>query len=275
MTLVHFEKYEGLGNDFLVVDEREGDVLDLSAISGICDRHFGVGGDGVLLVKPPRTEGAIATMVVRNSDGTRPEMCGNGLRCVAAFLVGRGVDEAIVVVDTDAGARSCRVLGDQVEVAMGQARVDGPITVEHEGERFLFERVSMGNPHAVMFFDKLPDQSYFHRHGHALATHEAFPEGANVELCALRKEAPGESSADAAAVGIDVLVWERGVGPTLACGSGACAVAVHAAQAGLVPFDQPVAVHLPGGPLVITVSSSLAVTMRGPARFVFRGEVTA
>jgi diaminopimelate epimerase len=267
VTLLPFEKYEGLGNDFLVVDEREGDVLDLSAISGICDRHFGVGGDGVLLVKPPRTEGAVATMVVRNADGTRPEMCGNGLRCVAAFLVGRRVDEAIVVVDTDAGPRSCRVHGEQVEVAMGQARLDGEIAVEHEGTRFVFDRVSMGNPHAVAFFDKLPDQATFHRHGPGLATHAAFPEGANIELCTL--EAPGPDGTPT----IAVLVWERGVGPTLACGSGACAVAVHAAKAGLVPFDIPVTVKLPGGALVITVSRELAVTMRGPARFVFRGEV--
>jgi diaminopimelate epimerase len=268
VTLVHFEKYEGLGNDFLVVDEREGEVLDLPAVSGICDRHFGVGGDGILLVQPPRTEGAVATMVVRNADGTRPEMCGNGLRCVAAFLVGRHVDEAIVVVDTDAGPRSCRVLGDQVEVAMGQARLDGEITVEHDGESFVFDRISMGNPHAVTFFDKLPDQAFFHTHGPDLATHPAFPEGANIELCALQSETDGDAGPT-----IDVLVWERGVGPTLACGSGACAVAVHAAKAGLVPFDVPVTVRLPGGALVITVSPALAVTMRGPARFVFRGEV--
>lgn len=268
MSVVRFEKYEGLGNDFVVVDERgEQPVLDVSALARLCDRHFGIGADGVLEVQPPRTAGADATMVVRNADGSRPEMCGNGLRCVAAHLAraveGRShADERRVVVDTDAGARICLVRGDEVTVDMGRAKPEGPITVETAGRSFSFERVSMGNPHAISFAPFTRDD--FERHGLALATHPAFPEGTNVELCTRRADGS-----------IDVLVWERGVGPTLACGSGACAVAVRACLEGFAAFDVPLPVHLPGGTLHITVGRDLQVQMRGPARRVFVGEVEA
>ncbi len=272
MSVVRFEKYEGLGNDFVVVDERGasgGETLDVSALARLCDRHFGIGADGVLEVRPPTSAHADATMVVRNADGSRPEMCGNGLRCVAAH-VARGVApvgadpaaERRIVVDTDAGPRTCLVRGDDVTVDMGRAVPGGPVTVETGGRTFSFERVSMGNPHAISFAPFT--RADFDRHGFALATHPAFPEGTNVELCARRPDGS-----------IDVLVWERGVGATLACGSGACAVAVRACLDGIAPFDLPLAVHLPGGTLHITVTRDLQVQMRGPAHRVFVGEVEA
>lgn len=273
MTLVKFEKYEGLGNDFVVVDERAGAVLASAAIPRLCDRHFGVGADGVLEVLPPSSADAVATMVVRNADGSRPEMCGNGLRCVAAHLArtmpdrtSAAGDDVRLVVDTDAGPRPCLVRGDDVTVSMGLARLDGPIEIAADPatdrRSFRFERVSMGNPHAVSFAPFETDE--FLRHGLALATHPSFPEGANIELCTRRADGS-----------IDVLVWERGVGPTLACGSGACAVAVVACREELAAFDEPIPVRLPGGTLHITVGRDFSVHMRGPARRVFAGEVDA
>lgn len=261
MTTLRFSKYEGLGNDFVVIEGDEGAVSPADA-ARLCDRHFGVGGDGVLLVAPPVSPGAVARMIVLNADGSRPEMCGNGLRCVAAYLgASRGAASSSFVVDTDAGPRGCEVDAGTgtVTIDMGVAVSAGPIDVHLLGHTVRLARVSMGNPHAITFEDLGHDA--LARFGPGLATHPAFPQGTNVELCRMRDDG-----------GVDVLVWERGVGPTLACGTGACAVAAFAVSSGLAPFERELAVHLPGGPLFITVGRDLSVRMRGPARRVFTGE---
>jgi len=265
MARLAFEKYQGLGNDFLVVDAASDALLEIDRVRWLCDRHFGVGGDGVLIVAPGESPGARAKMVVLNADGSRPEGCGNGLRCVALHLaradaLGRGE----YVIDTDAGPRPARVERDQdqalVTVGMGRGQVVGEHVARFRGREQRFQRISMGNPHAVAF-DTGYDEAALDELGPEVS--KSLPGGANVELAT----SVGE-------LRFDLVVWERGVGRTLACGTGAAATAVAAALAGRAPFGVALEVRLPGGPLEVTVQQdSLEVTIRGPARFVFSGEV--
>jgi diaminopimelate epimerase len=265
LTNLRFTKYEGLGNDFLIVDTTEENLLDAARVAELCDRHFGVGGDGVLLVTPPKSLGARATMVVLNADGSRPEMCGNGLRCVALHLALQDRSLGVsFIIDTDAGPRLVAVestnLLASVSVGMGRGLPDTEFGYGFRGVELKFSRISMGNPHAVSFDSGL-DVRALDELGPALSAQ--FSGGTNVELVTTR-----------GARRLDLLVWERGVGRTLACGTGACAVVVAAARQGRVPFDTEIEVRLPGGPLHITVAQeTLDVTMRGPARRVFAGEV--
>ena len=266
MTL-RFGKYEGIGNDFLVVEAASDSALSPEQARKLCDRHYGVGGDGVLLSAPPVTPGAHGRMVVLNSDGSRPEGCGNGLRCLALSLARKlGQTQAVLVIDTDAGPRTAQVeaRGDSadVTVSMGRATREGEIVAQHRGEELIFQRVSMGNPHAIVF-DVACTEQELDELGPRVSG--SLPGGANVEIV----RATGPAS-------FDVLVWERGVGRTLACGTGAAGVAALAAILGRAPFDAPITLRLPGGPLELTVrQQDLAVTLRGPARFVFSGEVPA
>jgi diaminopimelate epimerase len=256
---VTFQKYEGLGNDFILV-EVAGGGLAPDVVKRLCDRHFGIGADGVLVVGPATSAGAAAKMTILNADGSQPEMCGNGLRCVALHLAAGG--NADLVVDTDAGALRCQVAGGDVEVDMGRLADLGPIDVVLDGRTHRFSRMSAGNPHAITFVDYTPRE--IDEVGPRVSTAPAFPEGTNVEFARLLDDGS-----------IDLVVWERGVGRTLACGTGACATVGAACLEGKRSFGEPVTVKLPGGKLQVTVKrDSLATTMRGPARFVFRGEVT-
>ncbi|MEM1032998.1 MAG: diaminopimelate epimerase [Myxococcota bacterium] len=251
-----FEKWEGLGNDFVVV---YGDPPPLPA--AVCDRRRGVGADGILAL----TGGgdAVWRMLVLNADGSRPEMCGNGLRCVVGSLASRGssawADRGRLNVETDAGLRACRYQRRQdgtydVQADMGRARVG--TSFAYEGISFL--PVDVGNPHVVGFV--ADGDARLDAVGPALQTHREG--GVNVELCTLRADG-----------GIDVVVWERGVGRTRACGTGACAVAAAAVHEGRVPSGAPVGVCLPGGRLSIEVASDGGVAMTGPARRVFVGRL--
>jgi diaminopimelate epimerase len=257
---LRFVKYQGLGNDFLVV---EGPLMDAGRARRLCDRRRGVGGDGVLTVLPPRTPGAVATMHIFNSDGSVAAMCGNGIRCVARHLAETRALSGQLLIDTDAGPRACTVhrgAGGQVEavsVEMGPAALQGEQDFTVDGERLHALRVSMGNPHAVLFDE--PTRARAGVVGPAIE--RAVAGGVNVGFA---RAGPG---------GIDLVVWERGSGLTDACGTGACAAAVASARAGLVPTGAPVEVRLPGGPLAITVGPDLTrVTMRGPAERAFEGE---
>lgn len=256
---ITFEKWEGLGNDFVVV---EGPPPPESVVRALCDRRRGVGADGVLAVEA--APGFAARMIVINADGSRPEMCGNGLRCVAGWLADRGRVQpgAWALAATDAGPRPFLVTsagrGHDVAIRMGAARFGDDLMVAVDGVSLTFTTVSMGNPHAILFgrFDR----DDLGRIGPKVAV--VPPAGTNVELVG------GDAR------NLDVLVWERGVGPTAACGTGACAVAAAACKAGRSPIGEPIEVMLPGGPLVIEVEAgSWEVTMRGPARRAFRGEV--
>lgn len=271
-----FEKYEGLRNDFLVLDERERGPepsLPLATRVSLCDRHAGVGGDGVLTLLPPRTSSAVVRMHVTNADGSVPEMCGNGLRCVSRWLVDHGVvgEEEEHLVDTDAGPLGCHVSDGRVRVAMRGATLEdacegGPLVeerVEAGGESFVATAVSVGNPHLIL---RAPaDVELARRIGPMLEHHPRFPRRTNVEFASLRS--PTE---------IDLVVWERGAGLTQACGTGATATVAAFVHAGECPADEDVLVHLPGGDLVVRVSADLArIEMTGPARRVFVGTLPA
>lgn len=279
--MIAFGKYHGLGNDFLVVDLRDGggDGLDPAHVRALCDRQFGVGGDGVLPILPPVTAGADARMRVQNSDGTDSEMCGNGLRCVVKYLYERGgIRKDRITVDTGAGPLACEVRVtegrvDEVTVDMGRPRLArgeipmaGPadercVDVAFEGMRVT--GVSMGNPHAVFFVDAGDLMELAVSRGPGLEVHPMFPRRANIELA--RMISPSE---------LELVVWERGCGITLACGTGACATAVAACLTGRAALDQELRVRLPGGALTIRVASDYrTVLMRGPAAHVFDGTV--
>ncbi|HWB74177.1 MAG TPA: diaminopimelate epimerase [Nannocystaceae bacterium] len=260
-----FVKVEGLGNDFVLVDGRGDDEAALverlqHLAPRICDRRTGVGADGVLIVGAGSGR-AQAKMIVVNADGSRPQMCGNGLRCVALWLAHHeGRSEWIV--DTDAGLRGCLVDGAQVTVDMGPAARLGSVRPGPANGRS-FAQVSMGNPHAIAFVERGEDPEVMARVlGPLIERDDDFPEGTNVELA--RIEADGR---------ITLWVWERGCGITAACGTGACATVAAAVDAELAPADAPVTVVLPGGALEITVPSAIAagVKMSGPARLVFDG----
>jgi diaminopimelate epimerase len=268
---VRFEKYEGLGNDFIVVDAADENDLSPSAVSALCDRHFGVGADGVLLVLPARSPACAARMRVVNADGSVPEMCGNGLRCVALHLARRAPgagdrahgNDLELRVETDAGERACRLDGGggeaKVTVDMGLVRVLGDRALTIEGRSVVVAVADAGNPHAVLFGELA--RSDAERLGPRIAAHADFPRGTNVEFARVGDD------------GIDLVVWERGVGVTLACGTGACATAAVACAKGLAARAQPVTVRLPGGALEVTIEESGHATMRGPARHVFSGEM--
>ncbi|MBM4357401.1 MAG: diaminopimelate epimerase [Deltaproteobacteria bacterium] len=253
-----FEKWQGLGNDFIVID---GDDPGAALARALCDRRRGIGGDGVLALAE-QADGV--RMIVRNADGSRPEMCGNGVRCVVgAVAARRGLDAGELVVLSDAGPRRCgfsRAAEGSflVSVAMGRARLEGPVT-HPATPGFGFVRVDMGNPHAVSF-DPFVDAD-LDVVGPALE--RGTPLGINVELC--RVVHPRR---------IEVVVWERGCGRTQACGTGACAVLAAAIDGGHATAGEPVEVVLPGGALTIVVErTTFAVTMTGPATFVFRGGI--
>ena len=275
-SFLRFFKYEGLGNDFVVVDERcatpgSEPSLSFDERRALCAAHTGVGADGVLTVLPPRAHGALARMHITNADGSVPEMCGNGLRCVSRYLVDSGVAvvAAAHLVDTDAGTRAVVVEHDgaqTVSIEMGRPSFAQPrqfppmrrATVDIEGRAVRASTVSMGNPHLVLELE--PDAVTAARIGAVLERDARFPERINVELAAQR--APLE---------IDVVVWERGVGLTRACGTGACAVAAAFVDAGLAPYDEEIAVRLPGGVLRVRVPRTGSIIMRGPAHRVFDG----
>lgn len=266
-----FFKYHGLGNDFVILDRRASGVdLDPETSRRLCDRHFGVGADGVLVILPE--PGHAGRMVVHNADGSVAEMCGNGLRCVAKHLAEDDPKRPERLrLATGAGSLDCELVWkdgevDVITVAMGSASLEAPI-LPHGGP-FVGQAigphrgtaVSLGNPHLVLLHVPHGEAA---RLGPELERHALFPERTNVELVM-----PMEG-------GLDVVVWERGVGLTLACGTGACAAVVASALAQESPFDEWVPVRLPGGRLEIKVRGDRSqVWLRGPARFVFQGWIS-
>lgn len=273
--MLAFRKVEGLGNDFVLLDRLDVDADTLArdvawaqaAAPKLCDRRTGVGADGILLVGPGRR--GTASMIVVNFDGSRPEMCGNGLRCVAAFVAERRGVQALEI-DTDAGLRACRISGADagavaVSVDMGAAERLGTRRPD-AGNGRAFVGISMGNPHAVCFVEHVEHEdpeTLARTLGPAIELDPAFaPAKTNVEFARIEPDAS-----------ITLWVWERGVGITSACGTGACATAAAAVDLGLLAADRPISVRLPGGWLSITVPSvaSEQVVMRGPARQVFSG----
>jgi len=267
-------KYEGLGNDFVVLDRRASGLdLSPSASRALCDRRRCVGADGVLVLLP--SSRAAARMVVHNADGSLAEMCGNGLRCVAKHLLDREPGRDALEVETGAGvlpARARRAGGEvvEVEIELGPARLEAPnlpsgpgggpfVGAPVPGVDWPGTAVSMGNPHLVLLG---APAEVVREHGPRLEHLPGFADRTNVEAVSRAGE------------GLRVSVWERGSGLTDACGTGAAASVAAALVAGWVPPDVFVPVDLPGGRLAVRVSADLQrTTLRGPARFVFAAEL--
>ncbi|KAG5181386.1 diaminopimelate epimerase [Tribonema minus] len=275
----HFHKYEGLGNDFILVDNREtaDPVLSPEQSAKLCDRNFGIGGDGVIFALPG--EGDLDyKMRIYNSDGSEPEMCGNGIRCMARFLADLdGEKEATYRIGTGAGLIVPVVGGGGlVTVDMGPPELNGPkvpttlptgadgavvaAPLEVAGQQWSVTCVSMGNPHAIVFVNdlntiKLADIGPLFEHN------AVFPARTNTEFVQVLSRSH-----------LKMKVWERGAGATLACGTGACALVVAAVLNGLA--DRKCTVTLPGGDLVIDWrEADNKVYMTGPATPVFSGSV--
>jgi len=257
-----FDKLEGLGNDFVVIDARgSGELMSAARAIAICDRHRGVGADGVISLLPSRTPEAQLRMHLYNADGSVAEMCGNGLRCVVRAVLGTSSSEKIWV-DTDAGLRSGEAVGaGRFRVSLGLPKIlSERLTVRAEGRDFTGTWVSMGNPHFVIDPVEETPRALAERYGPTLERAAAFPERSNIEF--FRKKAGG---------GLELVVFERGAGLTQACGTGAGATAVAALRHGLVPSG-PVEVELPGGILRVEVTSE-GVLIEGPARHVYQGRL--
>jgi diaminopimelate epimerase len=268
-TPLSLTKYEAAGNDFLIVDERVSGAGDLD-VAALCDRWTGVGADGLVRVGGDVRQGF--TFRLTNADGTDASMSGNGMRCLAAFLLDVGAVEPgePFVVATPAGPRTVTVEPGEATVSMGRPNftkaaipmrglawetfqaqpfdIGGGVTVAATA-------LSMGNPHLVLFVDEDPGRYNLEHLGPALEHHEWFPVRTNVEIARIGAD------------GIDVRVWERGVGETLACGTGACAVAVAAQERGLAPAA--VKVRFRGGDLHVERRADGEVTLRGRVRHVF------
>lgn len=275
-----FTKMHGLGNDFVVVAESGSRLFPLGATTTpiqitpelarkLCDRRFGIGADQVLWLREPHQAGDIR-MEIFNPDGSAAEMCGNGIRAVALYLRDHGVRRADrYEVETVAGLLSVSLNGDFVTVNMGQPELGAgarsklgeslapPVGADGTGLGPFFE-VGMGNPHAV-FFTSLPVENL----GPAIERHVRFPKRTNVEFVQVMNAGPAGAT-------IQVRVWERGAGLTLACGTGACASAVATIVTGRA--QSPLNVDLPGGRLKISwEGEGRPVMMEGPAREVFSG----
>ena len=272
---MQFRKYQGLGNDFILIDARkiESPPVHPDQARLLCDRRFGVGADGLILALPPQGMGDVRMQII-NADGSEAEMCGNGVRCFARFLA--DLDGASASgswrVETPAGIIVPQLVADQqVSVDMGEpflspsaipTNIDagGSLAqawLEVAGEQLLVAAVGMGNPHAVVQVDDL-DLIAFTELGTALETHPAFPARTNVHFVQVISQNQ-----------LRMKVWERGAGATLACGTGACAVLVASHLRGACAREADV--ELPGGILHICWDEENHLQMVGPAEFVFSG----
>ena len=274
---MRFTKMQGAGNDYVYVDcFHERAPADPAAVArAISDRHTGVGGDGLILIRP--SERADARMQMFNADGSEAEMCGNGIRCVAKYVYDHGIvrkDE--IQIETGAGVLSLEQQVrdgkvEQVRVNMGRPILhheqiptllpgDPPVRapLEVDGRNLEVTCVSMGNPHCITFVNEVNDD-WVHGIGPQIERHPAFPKRVNAEFVQV-----------VSARELVMRVWERGSGETQACGTGACAVAV----AGVLNevSDRTVLIHLPGGDLNLEWAESGDVFMTGPAMEVFSGD---
>jgi diaminopimelate epimerase len=257
---MHFTKMHGVGNDFIILDPGEVEGADLTGLARrVCDRHFGVGADGLLVPAP--SEIADLKMVYLNSDGSPSEMCGNGLRCLARYARDfEIVENDSLTVETGAGTKKVVLYED------GSSRVDMGAPGFDSGVKlygFDFLRVSMGNPHAVSFLgsEEKVEALDLKAVGLPVEKDPLFSEGTNVEFAHAR----GRHE-------VRMRIWERGAGETLASGSGSCATAVAAIYTGLA--ESPVSVRMDGGTVEVSWGGEgEPVYMTGPAEYVCEGEI--
>ncbi len=282
-----FVKMHGLGNDFIVMEDLAEELeFSAEAVEWFCDRNFGIGGDGLILVRPSTNPAADFFMLYYNSDGTVAEMCGNGIRCFAKYVVDFGLipaDQDTLVVETLAGPKPITVTRaddgtmylatvDMGEPVLAPAAIptdmrcgtneDMVIACPLETDLGTFDvtPISMGNPHCVLWVDDV-DTAPVWELGEIIENHPMFPMKTNVEFAQM----VGENV-------IRLRVWERGVGETLACGTGACAAAVVASMT--LRIGREATVELPGGDLAIRWAENDHVMMTGPAELVFSGSIT-
>jgi len=283
---MNFTKMQGAGNDFILIEAGNISRDWSKTATAMCDRHFGVGADGLVLVLP--SDKADFRMREFNPDGSEAEACGNGLRCLAKYVLYKGLIRAEtqeISVETLAGVRKAKFIraGSKIatiQVGMGKPIFKAeeipvviepskqnlldiktiltyPVTVDRQ--RLLLDFVSMGNPHAIYFWQQPVSDFPLEPVGPKVERHKIFPKRTNFEVGRVinRRE-------------IEARVWERGVGETLACGSGACAIAVAAQLHGYI--DKKVDIKLPGGTLNVQWDGAGEVFLSGPAEVVFNGE---
>ena len=277
-----FSKMHGIGNDFPIINEFEGEVIPEAdkpeACRILCHRNFGVGGDGVLFVEP--SDVADIGYRMFNPDGSEAEMCGNGIRCFGDFVYRKGIlKQEKMTVETKAGIKTIEITlnGDEPElfkVDMGTSTFKTPkIPMISDEEEFIDAKldvldttfnvtaISVGNPHAIIFVDDV-ESIDIDKYGPAIEAHEVFPEKINVHFVEVISENEGK-----------MITWERGAGVTLACGTGATSTAISGYKLGL--FGENILLHLPGGDLNFTVyekDDELGAFMQGPAELVYDGE---
>lgn len=279
---MQFTKLQGLGNDFVLVDAIGKDRDWSRMAKTICQLHFGVGADGLLIVL--NSEKADFRMRVFNPDGSEAEACGNGLRCFVRYLVAKGlVTGDNYSIETMAGVREARLIHDGtnslIQVGMGKPEFNpknipvavepgkgkmfdimtGDYPLEMSGKKLLLNFVSMGNPHAVCFIDEPVADFPLKNIGPAVEKYKLFPHGVNFEVARVLSRSR-----------IEMRVWERGAGETLACGSGACAVAIAAHLLGFC--DSKVEISLSGGIAEVKWNKKEEAFLTGPAETVFSGE---
>jgi diaminopimelate epimerase len=281
---IDFTKMEGLGNDFIFIDDREGDIekqIDFSFLSKkLCSRHFGIGADGIIIINKSKSYDFKFT--IYNSDGSQPQMCGNGMRCFAKYLYeNKLTSKEVLTVETEAGLIIPEIIldkNDKVEfirvdmgapvlipskipfVTQNEKAIKEKLFFNDDNESIEITAVSMGNPHAVLFVDDITTINV-KKQGQKIENHEKFPEKTNVEFIEVVKEDE-----------LIMKVWERGAGQTLACGTGACAalVATYLNKKCL----NKVLIHLEGGDLEIEWNlANNHIYKTGNASFVFSGSI--
>ncbi len=274
-----FTKWQGCGNDFVLFDCRQEAPADYAKLAQqVCDRHYGVGADGILVVLP--SDCADFRMRIFNTDGSEAEMCGNGIRCFARYIYDFGLtDKTCFTVETGAGVLVPEIilengqvtgvkvdmgephlLGEEIPVTGfdGQRVIDEPLTVD--GKNYRMTAVSMGNPHCVIFVDDAENFPIYEL-GRQFESHALFPKKTNTEFVEVRDRRH-----------VRMRVWERGAAVTLACGTGSCATVV----AGILndKLDREAEVQLDGGRLIVKWAENNHVFMTGPAELVFSGKLT-
>ena len=251
---MHFTKMHGIGNDYVYVDCTKEQVKDPEAVAKyVSDRHFGIGSDGLILIKP--SDIADFEMDMYNADGSRGKMCGNGIRCVGKYVYDHGLtDKTTVKIATGSGIKTLVLTVENGKVALVRVNM---------GTDYRVTCVSMGNPHCITFMESQDDVENLEieKIGPKFENHEVFPDRVNTEFVYAQDEH-----------NIRMRVWERGSGETWACGTGACATAVAAILCGKA--QSPVTIHLNGGDLFIEWNQEENIVfMTGPATEVFEGDI--
>jgi len=284
--MMNFTKLQAAGNDFILVETSDTNRNWSPVAKAVCDRHFGIGADGLLLLLP--SDMADFGMRIFNPDGSEAEACGNGLRCLAKYVVNRGladIEAQEILIETIAGIRKAKIYAARgevvtIQVSMGTPNLgaeDIPVAIEEsdrglvdikpilsytvtvEDRKLLLNFASIGNPHAVYFSQESVSDFPLSRIGSKVERLSIFPNRINFEVAKVVNRQR-----------IEARVWERGVGETLACGSGACAIAVAAQLNGYI--DNKVDIKLPGGILTVEWDRVGEIFLGGPAEIVFTGE---